>query len=123
MESELRVQANLQTHRVAVFLNVDAGDVAVRERLARHVQEGGVETRAERRYNQLISKGFSANLPDLCADLEARDLRDKTRAIAPLKPAQDARMLDNSQMTVDESVDLVLGWWEASRPFQDGPGR
>jgi 3-phosphoshikimate 1-carboxyvinyltransferase len=82
-----------------------------------------VETRAERRYNQLISKGFSANLPDLCADLEARDLRDKTRAIAPLKPAQDARMLDNSQMTVDESVDLVLGWWEASRPFQDGPGR
>ena len=74
-------------------------------------------TRALRRYNQLISKGFSANLDDLFADLEARDLRDRTRAVAPLKPAEDARLLDNSEMTVEESIDLVLGWWAEHRRF------
>ncbi len=74
-------------------------------------------TRAERRHKQLISKGFSANLDSLLADLEARDLRDRTRAVAPLKPAEDARLLDNSEMTVDESIDLVLDWWAEQRHF------
>ena len=70
-----------------------------------------VAERAERRYNQLISKGISANLEEICADLEARDLRDRTRAISPLVPAADARLLDNSALTIDQSVDTVLGWW------------
>ena len=68
--------------------------------------------RAERRYKQLISKGISASLTDLRADLEARDARDRSRSVAPLKPAEDALLLDNSGLTVDESVDLVLGWWQ-----------
>lgn len=76
-----------------------------------------VETRAKRRYNQLISKGFSANLSTLLADLEARDVRDRTRSVAPLKPAEDARLLDNSASTIEESVEQVLAWWQASRPF------
>ena len=59
----------------------------------------------------MISKGISANLEEICADLEARDLRDRTRAISPLVPAADARLLDNSALTIDESVDTVLGWW------------
>ena len=67
--------------------------------------------RAERRYKQLISKGISANLDDLRADLEARDERDRNRLIAPLKPAQEALLLDNSGLTIEQSVDLVLGWW------------
>src|SRR5262249_36605709 len=46
--------------------------------------------RAERRHKQLISKGISANIDSLRADLEARDARDKTRAVAPLEPAGDA---------------------------------
>ncbi|MCH2242058.1 MAG: bifunctional 3-phosphoshikimate 1-carboxyvinyltransferase/cytidylate kinase [Aquabacterium sp.] len=73
--------------------------------------------RAERRYNQLISKGFPANLDTLLADLEVRDARDKSRSVAPLKPAEDARLLDNSEMSIDESVDAVLAWWEAGKPF------
>jgi len=77
--------------------------------------------RAERRYNQLISKGFPANLDTLLADLEMRDARDKSRSVAPLRPAEDARLLDNSEMSIDESVDLVLQWWEAGKPFA-GPG-
>jgi len=43
--------------------------------------------------------------------LEARDLRDRTRSVAPLRPAQDARLLDSSDMTVDEVVAQVLDWY------------
>lgn len=75
------------------------------------------ERRAERRYKQLISKGISATLPSLRADLEARDARDSSRSVAPLKPAEDARLLDNSDLTVEKSVDLVLNWWQEKQPF------
>jgi 3-phosphoshikimate 1-carboxyvinyltransferase len=68
--------------------------------------------RAERRYKQLGSKGISANIDSLRADLEARDARDKNRSVAPLKPSEDAQLLDNSALTVDESVAVVLQWWQ-----------
>ena len=69
--------------------------------------------RAERRHKQLISKGFSANIDSLRADLEARDARDTSRAVAPLKPAQDALQLDNSQLSIEASVQQVLDWWQS----------
>lgn len=74
--------------------------------------------RAERRYKQLISKGMSATLDSLCADLEARDERDMSRSVAPLKPAEDALLLDNSSLSVEESVQTVLAWWQARQPFE-----
>ena len=73
--------------------------------------------RAERRYKQLISKGISATLSLLRADLEARDARDSSRSVAPLKPAEDAKLLDNSDLTVDQSVECVLHWWQSKQPF------
>jgi len=76
------------------------------------------ERRAERRYQQLISKGISATLDSLRSDLEARDARDSSRTVAPLKPAQDAQLLDNSDLTVEKSVNLVLDWWQSKQPFQ-----
>jgi 3-phosphoshikimate 1-carboxyvinyltransferase len=75
------------------------------------------EQRAERRYKQLISKGISATLPSLRADLEARDARDTSRAVAPLKPAEDAMLLDNSDLAIEKSVSLVLDWWQGKQPF------
>ncbi|WP_457424988.1 bifunctional 3-phosphoshikimate 1-carboxyvinyltransferase/cytidylate kinase [Roseateles sp. P5_E7] len=74
-------------------------------------------TRAERRYKQLISKGISANIKGLREDLEARDERDKNRSASPLAPAQDAQLLDNSALTIEASVDRMLGWWQQRRPF------
>ncbi len=68
-------------------------------------------TRAQRRYKQLISNGISANINSLRLDLEARDLRDRTRAVAPLKPAEGAVMFDNSSTSIEESVQQVLQWW------------
>ena len=75
------------------------------------------ERRAERRHKQLISKGISAILPSLRADLEARDARDSSRVAAPLKAAQDAVLLDNSNLTVEESVEHVLTLWHSKQPF------
>lgn len=72
-----------------------------------------VEARAERRYKQLIGKGFSANMDDLLKDLRERDERDASRKIAPLKPAEGAYVLDTSAMTIDEAVERVLGWYAA----------
>ncbi|HTH79254.1 MAG TPA: bifunctional 3-phosphoshikimate 1-carboxyvinyltransferase/cytidylate kinase [Ramlibacter sp.] len=77
--------------------------------------------RAERRYNQLVSKGISATISSLRADLEARDLRDSSRAVSPLKPAQDALLLDNSHQTIEESVAQVLSWWESKQRVPRSP--
>ena len=73
--------------------------------------------RAERRHKQLIANGFSANIDSLRADLEARDARDQSRSVAPLKPAQDAVLLDNSDLSVEASTKLVLKAWQQRRPF------
>ena len=78
------------------------------------------EKRAERRHKQLISKGFSTTITILRADLEARDARDTQRSVAHLKPAQDALQLDNSSLTIDESVAKVLDWWQSKQVFGSG---
>ncbi|MFM2448821.1 MAG: hypothetical protein RIS44_1271 [Pseudomonadota bacterium] len=72
--------------------------------------------RAERRHKQLISKGISSKLSALRAELEERDLRDSNRSVAPLKPAQDAMLLDTSQLSIDQSVAKVLDAWQQRRP-------
>jgi len=76
--------------------------------------------RAERRHKQLISKGNSVTIDSLRADLEARDARDSSRAVAPLKPAEDALLLDNSSLSIEESVARVLRWWDDKQPFGSG---
>lgn len=78
------------------------------------------EQRAERRHKQLISKGIPARLDDLLADLRARDDRDSNRAHAPLKPAEDALMLDNSSLDIESSVQQVLDWWQDKVVFAEG---
>jgi len=70
-----------------------------------------VQARAERRYKQLIDKGFPANMLALLQDLKERDARDTERAAAPLKPAEGAHLLDTSDLTIEQSVAQVLDWW------------
>ena len=66
------------------------------------------ESRAERRHKQLIEKGFSANLADLLRDLLQRDERDSNRSVAPLRAAEDARIVDSTHLTIEETVERVL---------------
>jgi CMP/dCMP kinase len=72
-----------------------------------------VEARANRRYKQLIGKGFPATMPALLQDLRERDARDTERAVAPLKPAEGAHLLDTSEMTIEQAVEQVLAWYQA----------
>ena len=95
----------------------DMGTVIFPEAPLKVFLTASAEKRAERRYKQLISKGISAILLDLRADLEARDARDTSRSVAPLKPAPDARLLDNSDLSIEKSLDLVLDWWQSKQPF------
>ncbi len=74
-----------------------------------------VEARANRRYKQLIEKGFPANMAALSQDLAERDARDTQRAAAPLKPAEGAQLLDTSDMTIEQAVAQVLDWWSGAR--------
>jgi len=73
--------------------------------------------RAERRHRQLISKGKTATIAAIQQDLETRDKRDMLRKAAPLKPADHAKLLDNSDLTIEQSLDQVINWWQGTRPF------
>jgi cytidylate kinase len=78
--------------RLKVFLTATAGE------------------RAKRRYKQLKDKGIDVSLPALSRDIEDRDRRDSERSVAPLRPAEDARLLDSSNLTIDEVTQTVLDW-------------
>jgi 3-phosphoshikimate 1-carboxyvinyltransferase len=95
----------------------DMGTVIFPEASLKVFLTASAEQRAQRRFKQLISKEKSTTLDTLRADLEARDARDSSRSVAPLKPAADAKLLDNSHVSVEESVKLVLNWWQGKRPF------
>jgi len=69
------------------------------------------EERAKRRYKQLIGKGISVNLARLLKDIVARDERDMTREVAPLKPAEDATVLDTTTLSIDEVVTQINDLW------------
>jgi len=67
------------------------------------------EERGQRRYQQLLDKGFDASLPALIEDIQARDERDSNRAVAPLKPADDATVIDSTDLTIEEVCEQVAG--------------
>ena len=71
----------------------------------------GAQVRAQSRYKQLIQRGISANLADLLRDLQERDKRDRERAVSPTRPAPDARLLDSSDQTIEQTVRCVLDWY------------
>lgn len=66
------------------------------------------EERARRRYNQLIAKGIGAILPALLQELKERDARDSSRAVSPLRPAEDAHILDTTQLTIEQVISRVM---------------
>ena len=89
----------------------DMGTVIFPDATLKVFLTASVQARAERRYKQLIDKGFPANMLALLQDLKERDARDTERAAAPLKPVEGAHLLDTSDMTIEQSVAQVLDWW------------
>ncbi len=93
----------------------DMGTVIFPDALLKVFLTASVQSRAERRYKQLIEKGFSAKLPDLLRDLQQRDARDANRAVAPLRPAEDAIVIDSTHLDIDATVERVLKAYHARR--------
>ena len=93
----------------------DMGTVVFPDAALKVFLTASAESRAERRYKQLIEKGISATLSSLLQDLRARDARDASRAVAPLAPAEGAYVLDSTSLTIDETVAKVLDRWAARR--------
>ena len=92
----------------------DMGTVVFADAPAKVFLTASAEARAARRYKQLIGKGNSASLPALIADMQARDARDSARAVAPLKPAPDALLLDTTEMDIESAVQAVLAHYALS---------
>ena len=67
------------------------------------------EERARRRHKQLKEKGLTVNIADLSQEIRERDLRDSSRPVAPLRPAEDAIILDSTELGIEQVVDQVLG--------------
>lgn len=86
----------------------DMGTVVFPEAGLKVYLDASADERAVRRYNQLINKGLDASLQAILEDIQARDDRDMSRAVAPLKPAADAVILDTTKMSIDEVLAAVL---------------
>lgn len=86
----------------------DMGSVVFPQSFLKIFLTASAEARAERRYKQLIAKGLPANIEDLLRDLMERDARDASRAVAPLRPCEDAVLLDTTAMSIDQAVLFVL---------------
>jgi len=86
----------------------DMGTVVFPDAAVKVYVTASAEERARRRHKQLIEKGISITLRSLLRDIQERDARDASRAAAPLKPADDAAILDTTNMTIDDAVGFVL---------------
>ena len=90
----------------------DMGTVVFPDAQLKIFLTASLNERASRRYKQLISKGIDAILPDLLRDLNQRDRRDAERRVSPLKPAEDAMVLDSTNLSVDDVVSQILERFE-----------
>ena len=90
----------------------DMGTVVFPDAQVKIFLDASAEERANRRCKQLRDKGFDVNFEHLLAEIKERDDRDRNRPVAPLKPADDALVVDSTQMSIDEVVERVLSYAE-----------
>ncbi len=93
----------------------DMGSVVFPDAVLKVFLTAAPEIRAQRRYNQLMDKGIPANMQSLLQEIEERDTRDVSRAVAPLQRGE-ALLLDTTSLTIQQAVDQVLGWFAQAAP-------
>ena len=96
----------------AVLDGRDIGTIIAPDADAKLFVTASLEARARRRLAELLSRGISAHLEDVIIDLKSRDERDSTRDAAPLAQAQDALLLDTSDMDIGQAVEAAIGFVE-----------
>ena len=103
----LDIQRDFYSDRGLVADGRDMGTVVFPEARLKIFLEASAEVRAKRRYLELQNRGQEVNMPDLIADIESRDLKDRTRTISPLIPAEDSIVIDSSNMSLDEVLSFT----------------
>ena len=111
----LELQRNFRQPPGLVADGRDMGTVVFPDAPLKVFLTASAESRAQRRYKQLIEKGIPANLATLLQDLLERDARDQSRAAAPLVPAKGAFVLDSTHLDIHQTVEQVLEQWAARR--------
>ena len=86
----------------------DIGSVIFPEAVLKVFLTAAVETRAQRRFDQLLQRGEAASYEHILHDLQQRDLRDSQRAVAPLKQLPDAILLDTTDKNIQQAVDIII---------------
>lgn len=86
----------------------DMGTVVFPDAPVKVFLDASAEERAQRRFNQLQEKGFNVSIAQILSEIKERDFRDRNRAVAPLRAADDALVIDSTSLTIAEVVDQVL---------------
>lgn len=105
----LETQRSLARTQDVIMDGRDIGTVILPDATVKIFMTAGPEARARRRVLELQKKGIDATYEEVLADMQARDEQDRTRDIAPAVAAPDAVLLDNSDLTFDETVEAILG--------------
>ena len=109
-EKLLELQKTLAREKDVIMDGRDIGTNILPNADVKIYLTASVETRAKRRYDELASKGESCDFDEIARDIKERDERDMTREIAPLKKAEDAILVDSSDMTIDEVVSKICSF-------------
>ena len=104
----LELQQNLAASADVIMDGRDIGTCVLPQADVKIYLTASSKTRAMRRYKELCEKGVACNLDEIEADIIERDRRDMTREIAPLKQAEDAVLVDSSDMTIEEVADAIV---------------
>ena len=106
-EKLLELQRSLAREKDVIMDGRDIGTNILPDADVKIYLTASVETRAKRRYDELKEKGESCDLGEIARDIKDRDERDMTREIAPLKKAEDAVLVDSSDMSIEEVVSAI----------------
>ena len=104
----LSLQQDLASTHDVIMDGRDIGTCILPNAQAKIYLTASVATRAKRRFDELQEKGISCNLEEIKKDIENRDYRDMHREISPLKQAEDAVLVDSSDMTIEEVVNRIV---------------
>lgn len=110
---ELQRKLAREAHR-AIVEGRDIGTVVLADAPAKAFMTASAEVRAQRRYDQDVAAGRDADFDTVLADVKRRDELDSSRATSPLRPADDAEVIDTSAMAPDEVLDALIGLIERS---------
>ena len=115
----LELQRDLAKREDVVMDGRDIGTSVLPDADIKIFLTASVDTRARRRYNELLNKGEDCDYDQIAADIEERDRRDMTREISPLCRAEDAELVDSSEMTIEEVVEKIESFCRESRGKQE----